>query len=216
MSTENGNSVVKVSVGGNEIRIEGTEEFISEQLDFILSRIEMASSSKPSQPSEHTEDNDEEHIPREQAPLNEEFVQEDDSGASEDSEESSPLDRVAEKINVSSSELQEYFYLDENEESSTRIHIQDPMKISGKYALLGYCIIKEDLEDDTYHDNRETKKKLIDEEKVDIDDWGRVFLYNLRNDGLIKDDPQTDKSRNKPFKITPKGYREFVSWLDKP
>lgn len=119
------------------------------------------------------------------------------------------LSKFADRANVDASKLEEHFYIDEEE-----IHVQDPLQIEAKYAVLGYCSIREVLDEDPYHDNTETKKKMIDVEKVNIDSWGRKLLPNLRSAGLIKDDPNTEMSRNKPFKVTPKGRKEFVEWLN--
>jgi hypothetical protein len=123
--------------------------------------------------------------------------------------EDSGLHKVAKRLEVDYQQLTEHFYIDDD-----GIHVHSPLNIEPKYALLGYCTIKEILSDDIYHDNKETKDKLIDVEKVEIDQWGRELLPNLRSTGLIKDNPNVDQDRNKPFKITPSGRRELVEWLN--
>lgn len=134
---------------------------------------------------------------------------ESEEDADEESDSTSKLKDVADRINVPYEALSEYFYMDGDE-----IHIHDPREIKPKYALIGYCTLKEELHNDTYHDNTDTKKKLIDNEKVNIEDWGGTLLYNLRESGYIKDNPNSQKSRFKPFKITPSGREELVDWLN--
>ena len=206
MSKDESLSSVVISIGQNELRIEGTESFISNELSNILDRIDLSSQSqmdtkdaidKAGSMDEEASENGASPSTRSEEDLEEEV------------DDSSPLKKVAERINVPYGALSEHFYLDEDE-----IHIQDPRNIEPKYALLGYCTIKEELHGKTYHENTETKKKLIDNEKVNIEDWGGTLLYNLREGGYIKDDPNSSKSRFKPFKITPSGREKLVDWLN--
>lgn len=210
MSEESENSVVEISVGQNQLRVEGSEEFISDELSKILDRVDMTA--PPALPAEA--DGGEEAVesevskPGEQAKLfDEPAPNQADTG--EDSDTDTELSEVANRLNVEPNAISEYFFIDGDE-----VHIQDPMNIQPRYALLGYCSIKEILTGEQYHDNAATKKKLIDVEKVNISEWGGNLLYSLRQEGLIKDNPHTDKKRNKPFKITPPGREELVKWLN--
>lgn len=206
MSDEGTQSTVELTIGKNNLRIEGTEGFISQQLSTILDRIDLGS-----QPQTSLDEGD----GSEQAT----FGDVSDNGTSV-SEKPNPdnrtpsnidpqLSQIAERVNVKPESLAEHFYLDGED-----IHIQNPRNIEPKYALLGYCTVKEEMTEEPYHDNTETKKKLIDVEKVDIDDWGGVLLHSLRQGGYIKDDPHSQKKLNRPFKITPPGRGEFIDWLN--
>jgi len=215
MSEDDEKSTVEIVIGQNRVHIEGTEKFVSDELSTILDRISLAHSEKPSEPSRQTSDSNNgatDGTPGQQVPLSEEGFTTEEAEMSGDDAEPDPLKKVAEAINVPVETLRKHFYVEEDN-SELDIHVQDPTKISAKYALLGYCTIREVLLGETVHNNKETKKKLIDVEKVDIDAWGRKLLYRLRQKGYIKDDPNTDRSRNKPFKITPQGRKEFVDWL---
>lgn len=211
----NGNddkSSVEIVIGPNEIRINGSEKFVSEELEALLEKVDLTKSVEPlgtQTPSGMARVEKEELI---------EHDQEDGENAVSSSESSihDPLNRVAESLNVPPGGLKDQFYLDEtedNEDGELEIHIMYPTKIPQKYALLGYCTIKEELTGQTYFDNKATKEKLVDGEKVPIEYWGRKLVHNLRNEGLIKDDPNSDKKRNRPFKVTPKGRSQFVEWV---
>ena len=204
MENEHSKATVDIAIGHNEIHIEGSEKFISDELSTILDRIDIGdqvsnsdhdSASSQSTLSTIAQEADDDDTIQEDAELL--------------SESQTGLSTVAQKINVSEESLAEHFYLDDGE-----IHILNPMSIEPKYALLGYCTIKEVLFEESYHDNTQTKKKLIDKEKVKIDSWGSNFLHTLRRAGYIKDDPNSTKSRNKPFKITPSGHEQLVNWLN--
>lgn len=213
MSEEDSKSVIEITLGPNEIHIEGTEEFVSSELETVLERIDIAESVGSSDiPSPNEQRNSKEQVQREQTGLLDQEFQPNEQGDKKEESEPDPLETVANRIQVDSEQLKKHFYVEESQEGY-EVHIYDPTQISSRAALLGYCTIKEILTGETYHDNQHTKERLIDEEKVDINGWGSQFLYNLRRDGLIKDDPSTDLSRNKPFSITPKGREWFVSWL---
>lgn len=203
--------MVEITLGGNKVRIEGTEEFISNELDTILDRISLADSAEPSTPTEQVNNGDNSENSGADQSVDEDIT---DFGTSDVESLSNfdPITKVSHQLNIDRDNLENHFYI-EGTKSDFNIHILDPREIPPKYALLGYCTIKEILSEETYHGNTETKKKLIDQEKVNIKDWGRVFLHNLRKEGYIKDDPNTDKKRNRPFKITPKGRNEFLDWV---
>lgn len=211
MAEEIENSIVEISVGSNRLKVTGSEKFISEELETILDKVDMTSHSSPiaAESDGGTASLEPES---EKSGKQSKLFEETETGKSGPTEEvggNSELSRVASRINVNISSLKKYFYIDGEE-----VHIQDPMNIKQKYALLGYCTIKEIVTGEQYHDNAETKRKLIDVEKVNIGDWGGELLYNLRQEGSIKDNPNTEKQRNKPFKITPNGREELVNWLN--
>lgn len=193
MSEESVKSEIEIVVGENRVRINGSEEFISRELSTVLNQIDMENGV-----------NYDEQKDKQQGESGD--IEDNISG---DDELSSDISQVANKINVNPSSLAEHFYTDED-----GIHIHNPMDIPPKYAVLGYCTIKEELDNITYHNNTETKKKLIDKEKVDIERWGGELLHSLRQGGYIKDDPNTTKSKNKPFKITPSGRKELINWIN--
>jgi len=203
-------SQVEVTVGQASIRIEGSESFIEKELPTILDWVDSndgeIKATEQTQEDEGTESDSDRSVSQ---PSLTEAANEtgDESGG----EAESKLVEVAYDLNVDPDKLSQHFYIDEDENT---VHIQNPMEIDPEYALLGYCDIRERLTGDTYHDNAKTKKKLIDQEKVDIERWGSSLLYGLRREGYIKDDPNSDRSRNKPFKITPKGHQEFVKWIN--
>ena len=209
MSEKSDKSVVEIVFGSNEVRVKGAEDFVSDELERILDRIDLAQSVEP---KEEPKQRERENTPGQQVPLDEQDFRPEQENETTVETDSDPLQKVSERINIPERALLEHFYVEEKE-SGMDVHIQDPISIPGKIALLGYCTIREELTGTTYHDNQKTKKKLIDVEKVDIDSWGRKFLHRLRKDGLIKDNPNTDKKRNRPFKITPKGRQEFVNFL---
>ncbi|MEZ3144030.1 hypothetical protein [Halobaculum sp. MBLA0143] len=135
-----------------------------------------------------------------------------ESGSSSDEERVDTEDELREAtdtLDVDPVALAEHFYVDD-----AGTHVDDPLGIDPKYALLGYGPIEKERTGDPYLDNQETKQTLIEDEMLDIDNWGGTLLYGLRQDGLIKNDPTSDKQRNVPFRITPKGGREFVEWLE--
>jgi hypothetical protein len=206
-------SVVEIDMGHNRVRVEASEEFISQELESIL---QWTSDYTGSVESEPVRDDSEEEEGVQQTSLEDLGTEPSEEKAlhshtEEESNEhiSDEMEEIARSLNVDPSELSKHFYLD-----STGAHIQDPTKIEPKYAFLGYCLIEKERTGESYRDNQETKKTLIDEEMVDIDRWGSTFLYRMRNAGLVKNDPRSDKKRNQPFKVTPKGHREFVSWLE--
>lgn len=196
-------SEVEIAVGQTSVRIEGSESFIESQLPRILDWADGASDLAA--PVENESDNS--YDGSTQAPLPTVEDTEDNEVESQ-SLADSRMEEVAQKLNVEASALSAHFYIDDD-----GVHITNPMAIEPEFALLGYCTIREQLTGETYHDNRKTKQTLIDQEKVDIERWGSNFLYRLRNEGLVKDDPNTDRRRNKPFKITPKGHQKFINWV---
>lgn len=201
-------SEVEVSVGQTSVRIEGSESFIERELPTILDWVDSNDGGVvQNEGSEGREAKSDQAVTQSSLP---EVASKEETNAS-DTERQSKLADIARDLNVNPEKLSEHFYIDEDENT---IHIQNPMDIEPEYALLGYCDIRERLTDETYHDNNKTKKKLIDQEKVNIERWGSNLLYGLRRNGLIKDDPNSDRQRNKPFKITPKGHEEFVQWIN--
>jgi hypothetical protein len=195
-----------ISMGSDVVEISGSEEFVSNQLTTILDRLELGSGYESGEEGMEEENRQETmgSFIETQSDNSESTDDNDTSG----SQEETTIEDVANKINVPAENLKEYFYIDDGE-----IHIQNP-RMEPKYALLGYCTLREEIHGDIYHNNPETKKKLIDVEKVDISDWGGTLLYNLRKSGYVKDDPNTSKSRFKPFKITPQGRRLLEDWLN--
>ncbi|WP_435069637.1 hypothetical protein [Haloplanus sp. C73] len=210
MTDESDQSLVEISIGSNQLRMEGTEEFLSDQLSTILDRIDLSSQSE-SKPAGNPETVSETPEPEPETESQSEDKEREPNETEEVSSETgdTELHKVARRLDVDHEKLAEHFYIDDG-----GIHVHSPLNIEPKYALLGYCTIKEILSDDIYHDNKETKDKLIDVEKVEIDQWGRELLPSLRSVGLIKDNPNVDRDRNKPFKITPSGRRELIEWLN--
>jgi len=206
MTESKSHSLVEINIGQNGIRLEGSEDFLAEELSTILDRVDLTARASPEVSEQAKQDDNQAAVQSSQQSLSED--DEVDEGVDAGVEDSA-LDVVAKRLpKVDADDLEAHFYIEDEE-----IHIQDPMSIDPKYAFLGYCTIREIMTGEQYHDNNETKKKLIDIEKVNIESWGSVFLYHLRQNGLIKDDPHTDKKRNKPFKITPTGREEFLTWL---
>lgn len=207
MESEQDQSLVEISIGDNQLRMEGTEQFLSDELSKVLDRIDL------SENAELKTGEDQKVKPEEPEPdkKSESESKKSELGDYETSSEEadSELHKVAKRLGLDQEVLAEHFYIDDD-----GIHIQSPLDIEPKYAVLGYCTIKEILSGDTYHNNKETKDKLIDIEKVEIEKWGSNLLYDLRSGGLIKDNPNVNQDRNKPFKITPSGRRELVEWLN--
>lgn len=208
MTDDPDKSLVEISIGDNQLRMEGTEDFLSNQLSEVLDRLDLSKqfesgANGDSRTATKNQDQGEVSQDGSETPTSED----DDGGPPEDGD--SELHKVARRLEVDYEKLAEHFYIDED-----GIHVHNPLKIEPKFAALGYCTIKEIVFDEIYHDNKGTKDKLIDIEKVEIDQWGRNFLPDLRSEGLIKDNPNVDRDRNKPFKITPSGRREFVEWLN--
>lgn len=206
------NSVVEINFGENKVRVEASEKFITEELESIL-KWTTQSIERVDIEEETEEESDYNHERAEQTSLVEVTEAEEDEGQDEETktefeDEIDELTEIAQGLNVDEEKLSRYFYID-----GEGTHIKDPLEIDPKYAFLGYCLIEKERTGDPYRNNRRTKEVLIDREMIDINRWGSTFLYRLRNDDLIKDDPNSDKGRNKPFKITPKGHREFVNWL---
>jgi len=203
-------SKLELTAGKTSVSIEGSEDFIERQLPDLLSWVGNNSQSQSEHSSGDQEDQKKggkEELVQDQLPVPADASE----GGSESSSDvtDSEIKQIAQNINVDPEKLSEHFYVD-----SDGIHIQNPMKIDPECALLGYCTLREQITGETYHDNRETKQTLIDQEKVNISNWGSSLLYQLRRNGLIKDDPNTDRKRNKPFKVTPKGHQEFVNWVN--
>ena len=203
MDKKNTHSTVEIVYGEKEVRISGSENFVSDELSNILNEIDLTSKEyaeskvrkNDSQAGQKSGGRRDSHEP-----------------GNNSTNEQDPLQQVSGQLNVPAAKLREHFYVEESS-SELVIHIQYPTKIPEEFALIGYCTIKEVLTGQTYYENKVTKQKLIDEEKVTIDEWGRKFLHKLRKSGLIRDDPNSKKSRNRPFKITPKGREELAEWL---
>ena len=209
-STDEANSEVNIQVGSNRVHIAGSEEFIIDELPKILDWVSQADITEESVTAEESVNGEEEGNSDgrlDQTTL----LPAPEEGKPEKATDGaiSKIEEIAMSINADPEKLSDHFYTDDD-----GIGVQDPRHIDPTYALLGYGIIKKELTGDAYLDNTETKKKLIDHEMVDIDRWGPNFLHQLRRKGLIKDDPNTDRKRNKPFKITPKGFDEFINWLE--
>jgi len=205
------NAHVEISVRGAEISVRGSEEFVKEEIDTVadladdLADLSATERDKESAESSSTD----QHVQKD----SETDGDSDDSTAKPPSRE--PLSNVGEEIqeaadglNVDPVALGDYFYIDE-----AGTHVDDPLETDPKYALLGYGLIEKERTGDPYLDNQETKQTLIEQEMLPIESWGGTFLYGLRQDGLIQNDPRSEKKRNVPFRITPEGRREFVEWL---
>ena len=200
MSNDVNHSFVELKIGRNEVRLEGTEEFISQELSTILEKIDLVS---------QQQDNLEGSLESGQSTHSDEDIEVNSSDSDkEPSESEGVLKSVAKKLGVDIDIINDHFYIDNGD-----IHIANPLDIEPKYALIGYCIMKEYKDDEIYHDNLETKRKIIDSEKVNVERWGDL-LSNLRRSGHIKDDPSYQGERNKPFKVTPKGQKELVEWIN--
>lgn len=203
-------SVVELSLGENHLRIEGSEEFIGNQLETVIDRLDLSHqetrASSQVEDSEKTTQEDDGVRDRELDDFQETESEEDDGAtlASDDR-----LKKVAEEINADYDKLSQHFYVDDDGPG-----IHDPRNIEPKYALLGFCVIEKVLNGKNTFGNREMKTRLTDDEMVPIDNWGSQFLYNLRRAGVIKNDPNSDKSRNVPFKLKPQGIHEFVEWVN--
>lgn len=206
--TRGGTSSIEIELGQNRVKLEGSEGFISDELDGVIQLVQDYQEAIEDERDGQVERERGEQATFEDLEETEQPSQETPEAESDDTD-GDPLKQVARSLNLPYGELSRHFYVEDGE-----IHVQDPRNIKPKYALLGYGIIRKQLKGETYIDNKATKEKLIDGEMVDIDRWGGKFLYRLRNEGLIKDDPNSDKSRNKPFKITPSGFDEFSSWLE--
>lgn len=204
-SSPHGVSEVEIAVGQTNVRIEGSESFIESQLPQILNWANKANTLASTEEEDEDSGGSDDESTQKHLPT----VMEAEGGEVDQHSSVDPrMEEVAQKLNVDPSALSSHFYIDDD-----GVHITNPMAIQPEFALLGYCTIKEEMSGNTYHDNRETKQVLIDQEKIDIERWGSEFLYRLRSEGLIKDDPNTDRSRNKPFKITPKGHQKFINWV---
>jgi hypothetical protein len=212
--TTSKDALIDVEFGQTRVRIEGSEDFVSDELPNVIQLVqenrELVSSPQESDEQEEQSPPGQDSSGAETPPLAE-FREADEAEPVEEepSRENDRMAKVAESLGVEREKLSSHFYIDDDE-----IHIQHPRDIDPKYALLGYAVLHKELTGENYLDNRETKEKLIDHEMVDIDRWGSNFIYRLRQEGLIKDDPNTDKQRNKPFKITPRGFNEFLDWLE--
>ena len=221
--TANESSAIDIQIGESRIHVQGSEEFIADELPDILEWVGNHEATVLDEARKGAVETSGDEVQKsgdgeagENMSLEEAWSDDEgDHGFSEDGQsdaveaEPDPLAEVAESINVDPDALSEHFYVDDD-----GVGIQNPREIDPKYALLGYGIIRKELTGDMYLDNKETKEKLIDQEMVDISGWGSNLLYGLRRNGLIKDDPNTDKGRNKPFKVTPSGFDEFIQWLE--
>lgn len=218
-NTANDSPAIDIQIGQSRIHIQGSEEFISEELPDLLDWVENNEADILDEEGQRAVDTSSDDAQEGGDPPSgenlslEEALSEDENGTDSSEDKlthiGGPLAKVADSINVSYDALSKHFYVDDD-----GVGIQNPRNIEPKYALLGYGVIRKELTGDTYLQNKPTKEKLIDQEMVDISGWGSNLLYSLRRNGLIKDDPNTDKGRNKPFKITPKGFDEFIQWLE--
>lgn len=206
--TRGGTSSIEIELGQNRVKLEGSESFISGELGDVIQLVQDYQKAVGVERDGKVERERGEQATFEDLEETEQPSREETEDESGDTDED-PLKQVARSRNLPYDKLSRHFYVEDGE-----IHVQDPRNIKPKYALLGYGIIRKELKRETYLDNKATKEKLIDGEMVDIDRWGGKFLYRLRNEGLIKDDPNSAKSRNKPFKITPTGLDEFSAWLE--
>lgn len=213
---ENGrgsNAHVEVSIDGAEVSVRGSEKFVREEIESIADlAADLAEASDAKQDShDGNQAGSDEH-----RQLGSHTTKKSDSSKNElpEGEEQKEsvvrgeLTEVAQSLNVDPGALGEHFYVDDE-----GTHVDDPLEIDPKYALLGYGLIEKERTSEPYLDNQETKKTLIEQEMLDIGDWGGSFVYGLRDDGLIQNDPRSEKKRNVPFRITPKGRKEFVEWL---
>ena len=214
----NSKSVVEIGIGDNKVKIKASEEFISKEIDSILSWTkesinkvgeEQVVGSDSKIADNEAEEKSLEDFKGEEGEENKKQKAKETDENKNDNSDGGKISQIADRLGVDSEKLSEMFFISED-----NVHIQDPLEIDPKYAFLGYCLIRKHITDDSYRDNKRTKEVLIDREMLDITRWGGTFLYTLRQEGLIKDDPNSDRRRNKPFKITPKGHREFVQWLE--
>lgn len=189
---------VNITVGQNKIELVGSEQFISDELSDILEKVNIQKGVKNS--SEDSE------IPTE--PDNSESNSSNDELDNSVNKSNSDLEVVAESLGVDIGKIRQYFYIENDE-----LHIENPLNIEPKYALLGYLSIENERQNKTTFDNLGMKDTLITKEGVDIDSWGD-FIYNSRRRGEIRDDPDSEQSRNKPFRLTRAGREEFIHWIN--
>lgn len=202
MSQEQRQSVVELSIGGNNVHIKGSEDFVSEQLSTVLSEVEFNGQAKDISNPSASKDN-----------INSSNTEVDSSDESteEDAEDHSQLAEVARSIGVEPGELRRYYFVDDK----GALHLENPLNMDPKYAFLGYLTIENERTGKQVFDNTGMKETLVSQEGIDIGDktWGG-FIRNARRRGDIRDDPDTDQERNKPFRLTRAGREEFVEWLN--
>lgn len=203
MTDQKSESAVDISIGDNNVQVRGSEDFVSKELSNILDKVDLTVQRRTNGSGNH----------QQETPNITDLEDQDSNTTLEAGSIPDGVDpqlaEIADSLNVDIEALSEHFFLEDGE-----VHIQDPRNIDPKYALIGYCIVREELTGEMYHDYNETKTQLIDGERVNIEEWGSTFLYRLRQSGFIRDDPNSQKSRNRPFKITPGGHEEFADWLD--
>ncbi|MFC7325496.1 hypothetical protein ACFQMF_12995 [Halorubrum rutilum] len=194
---ESEKAVIDLAIGRNQIRIEGSESFVSDEMETILDTIDLRKgeqnpSSRGTESTELQDFDDNSEV---------DSTNEADTNKSE-------LSEIAESLGVELSRLRRHFFIEDG-----NIHVENPLNIPPRFALLGYCTIENERKNTTTFDNTEMKEKLINGEGVEIDGWGD-FIYNARRRGDIRDDPNTDQSRNKPFRLTRDGRESFLDWLN--
>lgn len=191
---------IEMSIGENTILLQGSEDFISSELQTIFDNIDfevVSSSTSPDSSGEESSDGTVE--------AGGEGTGDSESGTSESH---SAISTIADRLSIDSSLISTHFYVeDEN------IHLHNPYDITHKYALIGYCMLKREITGEDVFEQSITKEKLIEQERVPINDWGGKFMYRLRENGVIKNDPSSNKQKNIPFKITPKAEGQFKEWL---
>lgn len=199
MSDEENHSEIELSIGGNDVHISGSEDFVSEQLSTVLSELEF----------------DDPTTPRPDGAISRSANRESDvdpeSKMDEVTDDHSGFDKVAESLDVGPELLQKYFFIS----SDGELHLENPLNMEPRYALLGYLTIETERTGKQVFDNGGMKNKLVSEEGIDLGDstWGDI-VYNARRSGDIRDDPDTTQERNKPFRLTRDGREKFIEWLN--
>lgn len=198
-----GNAAVKIVVGQNEVEIEGSEDFISEELSTVLETLDLETQpdgvvSNGHQPQSGTVEETSNGASHSDA----------ESDTTDSADSSSNLEYVASKLDVEVDSLKRYFFVDDGE-----LHIENPLNIPPRFALLGWCTIENERKGKVTFENLSMKDKLVSQEGVEIDGWGD-FVYNARRRGDIRDDPDSDQNRNKPFRLTRDGREAFIEWLE--
>lgn len=196
-----GNPQVELRIGGNEVKLQGSEDFISKELETILQNVDLSNSNGNTKPQDEEDSSESESRDLDDT---EDDNREEDS----DTDYHPAIVAVADKLSVDPAKISSHFYIeDEN------IHIHDSYSMPHRHALFGYCMLRTEMTGETIFDNPDTKRKLVEEERVPIDEWGGSFLHSLREENLIKNDPNSDKQRFVPFKIAPRAEQRFRDWL---
>ena len=191
VDTDN-NAIIDITIGNSEIHIEGSEKFVSRELSTVLEKVDIEHQSQTKDIDGQTS--------QESSQTSAEIEEPEDLEGE--------LNKVADGLGVDSNKLKKHFFIDDND-----LHIENPLNIPARQALLGYCTIENEWTGKTTFENRPMKTKLVEQEGVEIDEWGD-FIYNARRRGDIRDDPSSSQQRNKPFRLTRDGRDAFLAWLE--